>query len=110
MNKMNRELNAAILQSLLGKYSLYVCQMLSLAVLARLFTPDIFGTLAALQVLIIFFQLLATSGLGPAIIYKDQILQLERDGVFSVTCIIGIVFCPYIHIYNASFRAMVKSW
>jgi O-antigen/teichoic acid export membrane protein len=92
MHKMNRELNAAIIQSLLGKYSLYVFQLLSLAVLARLFTPDIFGTLAALQVLIIFFQLLATSGLGPAIIYKEQVLPLERDGVFSVTCIIGTFF------------------
>lgn len=89
---IKRELNSAILQSLLGKYSLYICQLLSLAVLARLFTPELFGTLAALQVLIIFFQLLATSGLGPAIIYKDQLLPLERDGVFSVTCIVGVVF------------------
>ena len=70
MSKINNELNRGILHSLIGKYSLYVLQITSLAILARLFTPNDFGTLAALQVLILFFQLLATSGLGPAIIHR----------------------------------------
>ncbi len=92
MSKINHDLNKAIIQSLLGKYSLYLIQLLSLAVLARLFTPEIFGTLAALQVLIIFFQLIATSGLAPAIIYQDHLAASARDGIFSVTAIIGILF------------------
>lgn len=92
MSKINSDLNRAIIQSLLGKYSLYLFQLLSLAVLARLFSPETFGTLAALQVLIIFFQLIATSGLGPAIIYQEHLSAQARDGIFSVTAIIGVFF------------------
>ncbi|SGZ05352.1 lipopolysaccharide biosynthesis protein [Moritella viscosa] len=91
MSKINNELNRGILHSLIGKYSLYVLQITSLAILARLFTPNDFGTLAALQVLILFFQLLATSGLGPAIIHRDSISDEERDGIFSATLIIGLM-------------------
>lgn len=91
MSQINKELNKGILHSLVGKYSLYLLQISSLALLARLFTPEDFGTLAALQVLILFFQLLATSGLGPAIIHQDSISDEQRDGIFSATLIIGFI-------------------
>ncbi|QUM76613.1 oligosaccharide flippase family protein [Moritella sp. 24] len=90
MSKIEKELNKSIFHSLIGKYSLYVLQIISLAILARLFTPADFGTLAALQVLILFFQLLATSGLGPAIIHQDVISPEQRNGIFTATLIIGI--------------------
>lgn len=90
MDKINKELNKGILHSLIGKYSLYLFQITSLSILARLFTPEDFGTLAALQVLIIFFQLLATSGLAPAIIHKETVSVEQRDGIFTATLIIGV--------------------
>ncbi|MBL1416166.1 MAG: lipopolysaccharide biosynthesis protein [Moritella sp.] len=90
MSKINRELNKGIRHSLIGKYSLYLLQITSLSILARLFTPEDFGTLAALQVLILFFQLLATSGLAPAIIHQENISVNQRDGIFTATLIIGI--------------------
>jgi len=92
MSNINKDLNKGIMSSLIGKYSLYVFQMLSLAILARLFTPEDFGTLAALQVLILFFQLLATSGLAPAIIHQDVITVEQRNGIFTATLIIGGLF------------------
>jgi len=90
MSKINQELNKGIRHSLIGKYSLYLLQIASLSILARLFTPEDFGTLAALQVLILFFQLLATSGLAPAIIHQQAISANQRDGIFTATLIIGI--------------------
>ena len=90
MSKINQELNKGIRHSLIGKYSLYLLQIISLSILARLFTPEDFGTLAALQVLILFFQLLATSGLAPAIIHQETISVNQRDGIFTATLIIGI--------------------
>ena len=90
MSKINQELNKGIRHSLIGKYSLYLLQIISLSILARLFTPEDFGTLAALQVLILFFQLLATSGLAPAIIHQEIISVNQRDGIFTATLIIGI--------------------
>ena len=90
MSRINQELNKGIRHSLIGKYSLYLLQITSLSILARLFTPEDFGTLAALQVLILFFQLLATSGLAPAIIHQETISVNQRDGIFTATLIIGI--------------------
>ena len=91
MSDLSNKLNKAILKSLAGKYSLYIFQIVSLAILSRLYTPQMFGVLAAVTVLILFFQLIATSGLGPAIIFTKDITQGQRDGIFSATLIIGIV-------------------
>ncbi|MFQ3272148.1 MAG: O-antigen/teichoic acid export membrane protein [Pseudoalteromonas tetraodonis] len=91
MSEISKSLNQAIFKSVLGKYSLYVFQLVSLAVLSRIYTPDMFGVLAAVTVMILFFQLLATSGLGPAIVHCDTITPSQRDGIFSSTAIIGIV-------------------
>lgn len=98
MSNINKDLNKGIKNSLIGKYSLYIFQMMSLAILARLFTPEDFGTLAALQVLILFFQLLATSGLAPAIIHQDSMSGEQRNGIFSATVIIGMLL-SFLFIY-----------
>lgn len=91
MSDLSSKLNKAILKSLAGKYSLYIFQIISLAILSRLYTPQMFGVLAAVTVLILFFQLIATSGLGPAIIYTKNITHDQRDGIFSATLIIGTI-------------------
>ncbi|WP_057832356.1 oligosaccharide flippase family protein [Colwellia sp. TT2012] len=90
MTKINKELNKAILHSLTGKYSLYIFQILSLAILSRIFTPEMFGILAALQVIVMFFQLVATSSLGPAVVYADTLSAKDRDGIFSFTLLLGL--------------------
>ncbi len=88
---ITKELNGAIFTSLLGKYSLYIFQIISLGILSRLFSPEMFGVIAALQIFIIFFQLVVNSSLSPAIIYKSDISTSERNGIFSATLLIGIV-------------------
>jgi PST family polysaccharide transporter len=90
MTKINKELNRAILQSLTGKYSLYIFQILSLAILSRIFTPEMFGILAVLQVIVMFFQLVVTSSLGPAVVYADTLSVEDRDGIFSFTLLFGL--------------------
>lgn len=91
MSNLSNKLNQAILKSLAGKYSLYIFQIISLAILSRLYTPQMFGVLAAVTVLILFFQLIATSGLGPAVIYAKSISIDQRDGIFTASFIIGTV-------------------
>jgi len=117
VKNISKSLNKAILQSLTGKYSLYVFQLISLAILSRIFTPEMFGTIATFQVFILFFQLLATSGLAPAIIYQDKFEQVERDGVFSVTVMIGFigallffVLTPFISLWLNLSGVDVLSW
>lgn len=117
MENIRSGLNKAILQSLAGKYSLYVFQLISLAILSRIFTPEMFGAIATFQVFILFFQLLATSGLAPAIIYQDKLVTLDRDGVFSVTLIIGFigallffVLTPYLSLWLNLTGVDILSW
>lgn len=86
---MSNRLNNAILKSVSGRLSTYVVQFSSLAICARLFSPEEFGIIASIQVFVIFFQMLADVGIGPAIINEDKFTTNQRDGIFSVTTIIG---------------------
>lgn len=90
MSQLSSELNRAIIHSLTGKYSLYIFQIVSLAVLSRLFTPEMFGALAAVQMLVMFFQLVSNSGLAPAVVYQDKIDKPTRDGLFSFTLLFAL--------------------
>jgi PST family polysaccharide transporter len=115
--KVTKELNKAILSSLMGKYFLYIFQIISLAILSRLFTPEMFGIIAAFQVFILFFQLLSTSGLAPAIIYKGSLTKIERNGIFSASLLIGVsgslifFFCtPYLATWLELQNVSILSW
>jgi len=81
----------AILKSMAGRYSVYAVNLLSMIVLARLFAPEIFGTVAAVAVFYTFFQLMAEAGLGPAIINLNGLCPNDRNGLFGLTITIGLV-------------------
>lgn len=89
--KLSKEINSALLTSLTGKYALYVFQMASLAIISRLFAPEVFGVIAAFQVFILFFQMLATSSLTSAVVYEETISKEQRNGIFSFTFCVGVV-------------------
>ena len=90
MNSKN-ELYKAILKSVLGRYSVYSANLLSMMVLARIFTPEAFGTVAAIMVFFTFSQLMAEAGLGPAIINLDALVPEDRNGFFGITLMAGLV-------------------
>ncbi len=77
---------------MVGRYAVYGVNLLSMMILARLFTPEVFGTLAAVIVFFTFFQLMAEAGLGPAIINLNTLPSEDRNGIFSVTLSLGLVF------------------
>lgn len=72
---------------------LYAVQLGSMMVLARLFTPEQFGYIAAVQVFSIFFILLSEVGIAPAFINKKVHKKDETDGIFTVTGLIGLAIC-----------------
>lgn len=76
---------------MLGRYSVYAVNLLSMMILARLFTPEIFGIVAAISVFFIFFQIMAEAGLGPAIINLDALVSEDRNGLFGLTLLTGLV-------------------
>lgn len=90
MSKSNH-LYPAILKSMLGRYSVYAANLLSMMVLARIYTPELFGTVAAIMVFFTFFQLMAEAGLGPAIINLGTLAPVDRNGLFGLTLVVGLV-------------------
>lgn len=58
-------------------------------VLARVFTPQNYGTVAAIMVFFVFFQLMAEAGLGPAIINVERLELADRNGLFGLTLFAG---------------------
>ncbi|TEW55752.1 lipopolysaccharide biosynthesis protein [Psychromonas sp. RZ22] len=98
-------LYSAILKSVSGRLSTYIVQFASLAIYARLFTPEEFGIMASIQVFVIFFQMIADFGIGPAIINEEECSSNKRDGIFTVTAIIGsilaIIFFFFSYLLNS---------
>lgn len=74
---------------MLGRYAVYAVNLLSTMLLARVFTPQDFGTVAAIMVFFVFFQLMAEAGLGPAIINTERLEVADRDGLFGLTLFVG---------------------
>ncbi|MGG4679100.1 MULTISPECIES: oligosaccharide flippase family protein [Providencia] len=88
---MSNPLYSAIKRSVTGKLLTYIVQFLALTIYARIFTPEQFGIIASIQVFVVFFQLLADVGIGPAIINEDTFTTQQRDGIFSTTLILGLL-------------------
>lgn len=88
---MTSKLYKAIAKSVSGRFLTYIVQFIALAIYARLFTPQEFGLIASIQVFVTFFKMLSSVGIGPAIINEDDFSNSKRDGVFTVTIILGVV-------------------
>jgi len=79
----------AIAKSMLSRYSVYLINLLSMAVLARLFTPKQFGVIGAVSVVSTFLQMFVESGIGPAIINQKELSNEDRNGIFTLTLLLG---------------------
>lgn len=88
---MLKELYRSVVQSMLGKYAVYVVNLISLMVLSRQFDPAEFGVIASVTVFYLFFQLMAEAGIGPAIINQDNLSNDQRNGIFSLTILVGVI-------------------
>ena len=94
------KLKHGIINSLIGKFGTYLVQFSLMIIYARIFTPEQFGIFAAIQVFVIFFQMLGEIGLGPALINQRNILPNDRDGIFSATALIGIVVAVAFYFFS----------
>ncbi|WP_318451163.1 oligosaccharide flippase family protein [Photobacterium leiognathi] len=97
---MNNKLYQAIKMSISGKLMTYIVQFVFLAIYARIFTPQEFGIIASVQVFVLFFQLLSEVGIGPAIINEEEFKSEQRDGIFTVTLIIGVFLFVLFYIFS----------
>ncbi|WP_318478299.1 oligosaccharide flippase family protein [Photobacterium leiognathi] len=81
----------AMMSSMFSRLLTYIFQFLILVLYSRIFTPEQFGVVGSIQVFVIFFQLIADAGLGPAIINDRFFSKNKRDGIFSFTILLAII-------------------
>ncbi|MGI2172553.1 lipopolysaccharide biosynthesis protein [Shewanella ulleungensis] len=88
---VDKTLIKSILHSMTGRYLVYAIQLLSMMLLARIFTPEIFGVFAVIQVFSVFFALVSEMGFGPALVNETTISKSMRNGIYSFTWILGLI-------------------
>jgi PST family polysaccharide transporter len=94
---MSREdFKSGILFSAAGKYGKLVIRTLVNAVLARILTPEDYGVVAVVQIFLVFFDMLADMGFGPAVIQNKSLTKKDISVIFRfslyVAVILGILF------------------
>lgn len=93
---MADEFKRGIFYSALGKYSNVVIQLLVTAILSRILTPDEYGVVAVVNVFLIFFQMLADFGIGPALIQNKTLTKQDINSIFGfslyLALFLGVIF------------------
>lgn len=87
---MKEQFKTGIFYTAMGKYSIVVVQLLVQLVLGRLLTPEEHGIVAAVNIFLVFFQLLADFGLGPAIIQNKELKREEIDSIFGFSLYLAL--------------------
>lgn len=101
-------LYSSIGKSMLGRYAVYAANLLSMMLLARMFTPELFGTVASISVFFVFFQLMAEAGLGPAIINLEKLEPVDRNGLFGLTLVVGLSLAAIFYLLAPFFLAFYQ--
>lgn len=87
----------AIGAQFISKYANVALQLLLTALLARLLTPQEFGTVAIVNVFSSFFTILADLGVGPAIVQFKDMTEEDHNTLFSFSLVLGLllagIFC-----------------
>ena len=81
----------AVAYTAIAKYTTAALQLVFAAILSRLLTPEQFGTVAVINVFVVFFQLFCDMGFGPAVIQDKKLTQKQTDDIFSWTVYLGLI-------------------
>ncbi len=73
-----------------SKYLTVILQLVYTAILSRILTPEDYGTVAVINVFIVFFQLIGDMGFGTAVIQDKEITDEDVDSIYSFNVYLGI--------------------
>ena len=82
---------SALGMQLVSKYANVVVQLVITMVLARLLTPEEFGTVAIVTVFSSFFAILADMGVSTAIVQYKDLTKKDYDALFFFSVMLGVV-------------------
>jgi len=87
---MLNQFKNGIFYTALGKYSIVVVNLLVQAVLARLLIPEDFGVVSAINIFLVFFQMVTDFGIGPAIIQYRDLKNEEINSIFTFSLYLSL--------------------
>ncbi len=89
---MKSNFKTGLLFTTMGQYSSVLIQLIINVVLSRIISVKDFGIVATVQIFLVFFQNIASGGMGPAIIQNKKIEKKEYGVLFNYTVIFSIIF------------------
>ena len=91
MTDIKKDVLSGVLYTAISKYSGIIVQILVSAILARLLTPDDFGVIALVTVVVGFFGIFSNIGLGTAVIQNRTLSKYDLNHIFSFTVYLGLL-------------------
>lgn len=88
-SRSSHSMLSALGMQFVSKYSNVVVQLVVTMVLARLLTPEEFGTVAIVTVFTSFFSILADVGISTAIIQYRDLTSEDHDALFAFSILLG---------------------
>lgn len=89
MSNKSISFKKAVLLNASSKYITVVLQLVYTAILSRILTPAEYGTVAIINVFIVFFHLFTDMGLGTGVIQNKNLTNNEINDIFSYTIYMG---------------------
>ncbi len=89
-----------------GVGSQQALQLLILAVLARLLTPEDFGMITAAMVVLSISNLFVEIGFGPAIIQREELNGLHIQSAYTLSAILGLIFFGLMQVFAPQIEIM----
>ncbi|MFI3270107.1 MAG: lipopolysaccharide biosynthesis protein [Rikenellaceae bacterium] len=84
------ELSSGVFFTAIAKYSSVIIMLVVSAILARLLTPEDFGTVTIATVILSFFVIISDLGIATAIVQNKQLTETDNNNIFSFTVYLGI--------------------
>lgn len=82
---------SGVFYTAVAKYSGLVISLVVMAVLARLLSPNDFGTVAIATVFINFFSIFTNIGISSAIVQNKELTTRDINNIYMVTLWIGVI-------------------
>lgn len=95
-----KELKIGLLYSFIGRYSNIIVSLVISSILARLLSPKEFGTVAVINVFLVFFNNLADMGFGAGVIQKKEVDNKFISSVFYFTSFLGFVLSILFYLFS----------
>ena len=82
MTSIKKDLLSGVFYTAIAKYTGILISLVIAGILARLITPEEFGIVAVVTVIITFFGIFSDFGIGPAIIQNKELRQDDLTHIF----------------------------